>query len=62
MNLVLNYLEKNDTHFINTYSPSSQNHLILGKIHFGVMPVIVNALASIIVVNHAGLVSMFHVV
>ncbi|KAK7835651.1 hypothetical protein CFP56_023299, partial [Quercus suber] len=54
MNLVLNYLQKNDTHFINTYSPSSQSHD---------HPVGVKAMDSTIRVRNAcilGLVSMFH--
>ena len=61
MNLVLNYLEKNYTHFINTHSLSSQSHLIDVR-YFGVMLVGVIAMASFIGVKDAIFILMFHVV
>ena len=59
INLVLNYLEKNDTHFIYTNSPSASKKD--GCV--GVEPVtILSILASAIAVRNANLVSMFNVV
>ena len=61
INLVLNYLEQSNTHFINTHSPSSQRYL-LGVSVFGVMLVNNFAMASPTVVRNATLVLMFNVV
>ena len=61
INLVLNYLEKGDTHFIDTHSPPSQRHLI-GVSHLSVMLVNNFAMASPTIVRHAILILMFNVV
>ena len=61
INLVLNYPEKSNTQFIVTHSPSSQSHLI-GPSGFFVMPVTSLAMASLIIVRNARLISMFSVV
>ena len=61
INLVLNYLEKNDTHFIDTHSNFSQRHLI-GVTYLGVMLVAKIAMASPTIVLYASLISMLNVV
>ena len=61
INLVLNYLEKSDTLFIDTHLLSSQRHIV-GLCCFGVMSVVRFAMASTIGVINATLISMFNVV
>jgi len=61
INLVLNYLEQRNTHFIDTHSPSSQRHL-MGVSHLCVMLVNNLAMASPTIVRHAVLILMFNVV
>ena len=61
INLVLNYPEKSNTHFIVIHSPSSQSHLI-GPSGFFVMLVTNLAITLPIIVRNALLMSMFNVV
>jgi hypothetical protein len=61
INLVLNYQEKSDTHFIPTFSPYLQRHLILLEA-LVVMFVVVIVMALPTIVRNAILMQMSNVV